>query len=278
MRLVEEGDIQELHALSKVIGWGGTIQEWRDDVLFAKESSFVVLQDKKIVGVGLGLPFDSIARVASVIIHPEHQCRGLGTRLVANIVKRLTELGCNSVALEASEQGQPVYTRIGFKASSSTVTFSKEIKESQHVGYTLCEKEDLDRVEALDKEVFGASRRQLIEREFERGRILVSKIKSVTGFLLYSEEESAIRIGPWVHEDATEAKKLMQSAMDLISQTYQNKKEIVIHVSKMNRVALEILQDLGFNKKFKSMHMEFGDSLPTSQKDKGYAIWSLGAG
>lgn len=279
IRSVEEQDIEELHELSKAIGWGSTYQEWKEDVLFAKDSSYVISKESKIVAVGLGLRFDGKARVASVIVHPEHQRLGLATQLVCSIVTQLINLGYRHVELEASDKGRALYERIGFKVvASPIVTCMKEIKDAPQVSYKVCETADVDQVVAVDTKVFSASRRKYIEDAFAKGHILVTKEKLVTGFLVYSEEENAIRIGPWIHEDSGGAKELLLAAIGVISKAHHSKKDIVIHIPKSNKVALEIIQALGFEMKFESIHMELGDHPPARQEHKSYALWSLGLG
>ncbi|MFE6970516.1 GNAT family N-acetyltransferase [Isoptericola sp. NPDC057653] len=52
--------------------------------------------------------------LADVIVDPEHRGRGLGTAVVAAALADVEPLGLKRVLLRASEDGRPVYDRLGF--------------------------------------------------------------------------------------------------------------------------------------------------------------------
>ncbi|MFD6177078.1 MULTISPECIES: GNAT family N-acetyltransferase [unclassified Isoptericola] len=52
--------------------------------------------------------------LADVIVDPDHRGRGLGTAVVAAAMEDVAALGLARVLLRASEDGRPVYDRLGF--------------------------------------------------------------------------------------------------------------------------------------------------------------------
>jgi len=66
---------------------------------------------------------DRVAGVWNVGCLPSHRRRGFGEAMTWHAVRRGAELGCDMANLQASEMGQPVYTRMGFEAVAGYRTF-----------------------------------------------------------------------------------------------------------------------------------------------------------
>jgi GNAT superfamily N-acetyltransferase len=68
-------------------------------------------------------PGDRLAFVYNVYTEPVHRGRGLATRLMAEIHAFCRAEGITSVALNASEFGQPLYAALGYQVSASPMMF-----------------------------------------------------------------------------------------------------------------------------------------------------------
>lgn len=71
IRPMTESDCQSAFLLSQLIQWGLTHEDWREGWHYSLNSAFVgTHQHHGIVGVGFGIPFDTKARLANIIVHP----------------------------------------------------------------------------------------------------------------------------------------------------------------------------------------------------------------
>lgn len=65
------------------------------------------------------------AGIANVATDAAHRGRGIGEAMTWHCVRRGAEMGCVMAALQASEMGQPVYERMGFRVVSPWRTFHR---------------------------------------------------------------------------------------------------------------------------------------------------------
>src|SRR5688500_12498355 len=119
-----EGDLEAAVSAIRDGGWG----ERHTSLSFALRHPhvypFVAESDGAIVGTSIATHNGPVGWVGLVFVAPERRGRGLGGDLTAATLDRFKELGCRSVALAATELGQPVYERLGFEADGQYVVFS----------------------------------------------------------------------------------------------------------------------------------------------------------
>jgi GNAT superfamily N-acetyltransferase len=68
---------------------------------------------------------DAVAGVYNVATLDTHRRRGIGEALTWYAIERGAEAGCTMAALQASEMGQPVYERMGFRVVAPYRTFHR---------------------------------------------------------------------------------------------------------------------------------------------------------
>jgi hypothetical protein len=114
--------------------------------------------------------------------------------------------------------------------------------------------------------------------EVPRSQILVDRQEKIEGFLFYFQDNSGIRIGPWVHVSPEGAEKLLQRALHTISLKYDSK-TISVHTPHdqnliQETVTMRILRENGFLPvPAKTYHMSLGKEQERSRQSY-HAIWS----
>ncbi|GHT91038.1 hypothetical protein FACS1894122_02680 [Alphaproteobacteria bacterium] len=63
--------------------------------------------------------------IYDIVTHPEFQRRGLGTYMTSVAIKNLIDFGCDVVGMQASNDGQMVYNKMGFKSFGTFRVYSK---------------------------------------------------------------------------------------------------------------------------------------------------------
>jgi len=86
-----------------------------DDAPDATLQWFAVMKDGAMVATSMLILLDGLAGVYGVATLPTERKRGLGAYATAQALLRARELGYRVGILQASEMGQPVYERLGFR-------------------------------------------------------------------------------------------------------------------------------------------------------------------
>jgi GNAT superfamily N-acetyltransferase len=128
----------------------------------------------KIIGCGNGFLNGSTGWLGNIIVSPENRKKGIGYELTAHLVEIFKNKGCTSQLLIASEMGKNIYSKIGFKATSS-YQFYRQGKESkifkQNISLKKIKKQDYPLLKKFDMEITGEERFHLIQRFFSTGLI-----------------------------------------------------------------------------------------------------------
>ncbi|CAO1630159.1 unnamed protein product [Jaminaea pallidilutea] len=146
--VISDATPQDAHygfALTQSVEWSYTLECWRRFVAFpqvfwAEAAPAIGVNDNdgkdapnEILATSCVFPQGASATVGSTIVAPEHQRKGLGSKLVKHDVAFIEALPEDSrpksLYLSATPAGQPVYERIGFRKISETLSWGGELQE-----------------------------------------------------------------------------------------------------------------------------------------------------
>jgi len=85
--------------------------------------AYLAWMDDAPVATAMLMRTGDVAGIYSVGTLPEWRGRGIGEAVTWHAVERGRELGCTMASLQASEMGQPVYERMGFRTVSRYRTY-----------------------------------------------------------------------------------------------------------------------------------------------------------
>ena len=77
--------------------------------------------DNKIVGLGNSIIFKNTAWLAHIIVGTDYRNRGVGFQIVDRLLTELRDKSIDSVLLIATEPGEPVYKKAGFRLISDCI-------------------------------------------------------------------------------------------------------------------------------------------------------------
>lgn len=105
-----------------------------DEARFAtwvdRATTYVAVErEGRVVGFG-GL--ESRCRIASLYVAPDRQRRGVGSRLLAYLLERSREFGCEFVTTEASEFSKALFETHGFSVVELETTEFKGVEFTRH--------------------------------------------------------------------------------------------------------------------------------------------------
>jgi GNAT superfamily N-acetyltransferase len=122
---VSKDDLEKIHHLQPE-GWS----DIGPDISFYVTSGFcnpVKMQDgESIAGIGASIQFQRTAWLAHIIVDAGYRNKGIGFQIVSRLLKDLERSGIDTCLLTATELGQPVYTRAGFRNVGEYVFLNRE--------------------------------------------------------------------------------------------------------------------------------------------------------
>jgi GNAT superfamily N-acetyltransferase len=237
---------------------------------------FVVADGDEIVAMAGALAYGSFCWVGLVATRPDRQRQGLATRLSAHLVDWAGARGCSTVALDANDNGRPVYERLGFQAVGDTLALiaPDSLPERDRNGLRVDRVEDVDEILPLDRSVFGGDRSSLLRavREIESPEIhVIREATGPAGFLFARER----LLGPGCARTAEVGEDLVRAALD--GQASPPGEEIRMLVP-MECESTNTLIKLGFREQRRLTHMRLGEPGLPGKRNRLLAEVSFAAG
>ena len=115
IRALLPDDLVQAHGLTQAVRWPHRVEDWR----FALDmgDGFAVSDGERLLGTAMGWAFGPARGCfGMLIVAPDQQGQGLGARLMGAALDRL---GGRAVQLHATPDGQKLYRRLGFEATSA---------------------------------------------------------------------------------------------------------------------------------------------------------------
>ena len=202
LRLLTSADLTAAFELSTAAGWNQTIEDWAMLLELAPEGCFGIEADGHLVSTTTLVCYRKrLAWIGMVLTNPEYRGRGFAHRLLTAALDRADSMGVETIKLDATDQGRPIYESLGFRPEqaierwsqvSSSISPRKPNPSESHLN-------------ELDLEAFGADRSALLERLSKRGTIY----ENPDGFLFSRAGRATGYLGPCVASDPATARSLI---------------------------------------------------------------------
>lgn len=140
--------------------------------------------DGRLAGVGTAIVHHDVAWLAHVIVHPDFRQQGIGRRLTETLVERVQDR-CPTIYLIATEQGAPVYEKVGFVTETNYLFFA-DVRLPPTVpaaGIEPYQAACRSQVAAIDRAISGESRLFHLESHLAAG-VVYRVADEVQGFYL----------------------------------------------------------------------------------------------
>jgi GNAT superfamily N-acetyltransferase len=203
-------DLGHCVALSIDRGWAPERSKWA--LLLAETEAFGVdAPDGGLAGcVVLARYGPDLASVGMMLVAARYGRRGLGRALMEHL---LAEAGAATVTLFATDQGRPLYEKLGFRVIRRNVAFAGAFRPGPGTGERARPAADADMPAILDvdKAAFGADRSRLLLRlpAFAESLLVLETVNGIAGYAAAWRNENATVIGPVVAPDDAAARQLI---------------------------------------------------------------------
>jgi predicted N-acetyltransferase YhbS len=181
-------------------GWGDRRIKMAFVVGHPRCRPFVAEADGTIVGTGVATINGPVAWIGTIWVDPASRGRGLGTALTVATIEAAEAAGSQTLVLVATEAGQPLYERLGFKVQTryrilevpglATGTLDPGIRPFRP--------SDRSAVAALDAAATGEDRAHLLEAlaSSETTRCLEHADGTIGGYVLRAPWGGGATIAP----------------------------------------------------------------------------------
>lgn len=266
LRLLRAADLRGAMELSRLAGWNQTQDDWEMMLRLAPQDCFAIEADNQIAATTTLLCYENqLAWIGMVLTRPEYRRRGFAQRLMETALKRAADLNIESIKLDATPQGQPLYKKLGFKTEQIVERWFYD-GSSPHLGVgSLTSSFQYSSQYSLetDLDAFGANRSTVLQNLSSRNLSC-----AVTDAYCFSRSGTRSRyLGPCVAQTQKAARVVVEHTLressaesgwfwDLLSE---------------NKNAIQLAEEFGFGPQRRLERMVLGNSL-SKNDEMVYAI------
>lgn len=260
-------------AFDSTVGRIGELNLYRD---IQPDGWFMIDLDGRPAGTIGATFYDRFAHIGLMAILPDAQHRGLATFAMNHVLRMAEERGINTVVLDASDKGQPLYAKLGFTGFNETLVYpfpSSSGTVTLPDGVQIITPDDLGEICRMDRPIFGANRERvlfaLLQQFPGRGYLVKDEDGSIAGYCF----AQANRISPCAAADSRTADLLLQAAFML---AYDEPASLAVPAE--NKAAVNLLEQRGLTRVRTNLHMVKGAPLPPGDRQQVFAQASLAIG
>ena len=219
-RKMTREDIPAGLALCRSAGWNQLENDWNIFLTLNPDGSRVASdEDGKVIGTVATVDYEGkFSWIGMVLVDPEMKRQGVGTQLLNDALSILQHQ--ETIKLDATPAGREIYLKLGFKdeytLSRMVSTGSKGSANSNVCNTT---GSDFELILERDKEVFGASRKHLLELMHEKYPELsfVLHANKKISYCFARRGFNFTQIGPVIANTLDDATRLTAAALNNIT-------------------------------------------------------------
>jgi ribosomal protein S18 acetylase RimI-like enzyme len=269
LRLMRPQDIPAGLELCRLAGWNQLDADWRRLLELEPQGLFVADESGRVAGTASTTSYDRrTAWIGMVLVHPDFRRQGLGSALMTRCIETLRARGIQSIKLDATDQGRPVYLKLGFRDERPICRYAGKVPGGVVASPLVrpLQPGDWPAVVALDEEAFGADRRRLLELLARDGQAVVAAEGSrVRGYGFVRDGHLAAQIGPVVAADEAAAEAVARALL-----TGKTGRPLFWDVLPDNAGAARMAESLGLTVVRRLTRMVLGDTMNSGAVDRVY--------
>jgi GNAT superfamily N-acetyltransferase len=214
IRPLTEQDIDAGVALSTQASWNHAAADWRRLIALWPGQCLGGEIEGGLVASGTLATYESdrgrIGWVGLILVDQRHRRQGLGTRMMQAILDLASERGVATVGLDASDQGEPIYQRLGFAIDVSINRWTGRGAIGQAAPI-----DDADWPEVLrvDRDACGVAREPLLRRLCSESDTRIATTPDCAAFGILRPGRLAWHLGPVIAPDARDTSSLVDQLL-----------------------------------------------------------------
>lgn len=249
LRKLTPSDVPAAFALSTEAGWNQTEDDWRLLLELAPDGRLGIEVDGELASTATLVSYGrDLAWIGMVLTREPYRGRGFAKQLLMELIRLADESGIRSVKLDATDQGQPLYEKLGFRSEQPVERWHVPVPQLHAASPPPVEL--TSRLLDADRKAFGVDRTSLLHRLATGNRLLATD----DSFLMTRPGRLCNYLGPCVADDPVTAKILIATAFNESGEWYWD-------LVSANASAVDLAREFGFSPKRRLLRMVRGADL-----------------
>ena len=165
LRRLWAGDIPAALELSTEADWNQTAEDWQLLIDLAPESCLAIETEGELASTATLLCYGQrLAWVGMVLTRIAYRGRGYASRLLLETLRLADQLRVETVKLDATDQGQPLYEKLGFRSEQPVERWSRPASAYIPIQPQSHDSTHADSWQSADRRAFGVDRSRLLGR------------------------------------------------------------------------------------------------------------------
>jgi GNAT superfamily N-acetyltransferase len=258
LRILKITDIPAALELSAQAGWNQTADDWGTLIELAPQSCLAIEIDCEIAATTTLLCFGHrLAWVGMVLTKAAYRGRGFAKRLLTHALHYADGMGIETVKLDATDQGRPLYEKMGFRIEQTVERWRRPASASTPRTALPSPELSGDDWRMADRRAVEVNRSELLDRLSRFG----PPLQGPTSFLFTRPGRCGTYLGPCVCSEETGARNLIESAVEA-----RPSRDWYWDLLPKNTGAVSIAQSLGFTPSRHLLRMVRGKDLPAKEE------------
>lgn len=243
LRIMTMADIPAGMRLKDIAGWNQTPGDWERFLSASPQGCFVAEVEGQVVGTATTIVYEGrFAWIGMVLVDPEFRGHGIGTRLLERTIEHLDGCQIPTMKLDATPEGKPIYEKLGFVSEYEIERWMLKRRAGQ--GISAPNHPELEHILALDREVFGADRSDLLRTlagEAPDFTLATTDQGEVASYAFGRRGSRADHLGPWMARNESSARGVLEEFL-----RRSTRETVFLDCLKSNPWAIPLLRAHGF--------------------------------
>lgn len=262
IELLSEVYLPEALRLTEQAQWNQTERDWRRLFQFPSGGCFGAFLDKRLIGTVTTVAYGTeLAWLGMMLVDPDYRRRGLGTRLMQAALEHLQGIGVNSIKLDATPSGRPLYESMGFRPEGKVERWEGMAQPGVKKKGPDWDERLRPALYALDRLAFGADRStilaSLIADSPVAPLVAMDQEGRLEGFALARSGRRAFYIGPVAARSQRPALALLDGMLERLAG-----EKVYLDFNTGYGLGSEVLADRGLVKQRDLTQMACGPESP----------------
>jgi len=226
IREMRPADLEALMQIKNAENWNQTEEDWLFLIKNNPKFCLVAESENKLIGTVTAMKYQQkLAWIGMMLVAKKYRGLGVSKILLNTIIKRLDK--CDSIKLDATPAGVPVYKKLGFIAEYDIQRMvcsglPVEIMDQEDTGAFEISNilaGDISKLMPLDKMIFGVQRSELFYYLLNNKKDIGFQIKlgnHLKGFVFGRKGSNHLQVGPLLADSVQSAKWLLNCVLNSV--------------------------------------------------------------
>lgn len=273
LREMLQSDIAAGLALCRQSRWNQLSSDWELFLALSPRGCRVAVLEDRVVGTVTTVRYeDRFSWIGMVLVDPAERRQGVGTRLLRKAIDILNDGA--TIRLDATPAGREVYLKLGFVEeyglSRMETVVADGVGRSGGGDSRPMTEADLDRVAEMDRQVFGADRRKVLEWMLAGAPEYAQVVKSegeIAGYAFGRHGHNFEHLGPVIARDRETARRLVAASL-----SGQSGRPFILDAARHDAEWTQWLESIGFKEQRPFIRMFLGENRHPGLPEKQFAI------